>query len=115
MHSHIVRLPFLHAVLASTIITFIGCSNDVTPDGWTLHTLTEAEDVRQYALLDEIRWDISAQDLLSGRQASEFEELLSLADKTKSTDYETTQRTLCSLVAAARTSLATRLLLSRTE
>ena len=66
-----------------------GCSDGVDSDGWSIHTLTEVQYKRQDELLTEIRWDISAKDLLAGKPAADYQELLSLADKSKTDDKGT--------------------------
>ena len=81
------RRPLLLALL--TVATIDGCSGEVNSGGWTVHSLTDAQHERQDELLSEIRWDISTHDLLAGKPAADYKELLSLADRTKSDDKET--------------------------
>ena len=60
-----------------------GCTRNPDANGWTTHSLTQAQQERQDELLNEIRWPISAKDDLAGKPAADYAALLSLADKTK--------------------------------
>lgn len=65
------------------LVVACGCTRNPDADGWTTHSLTQAQEERQDELLNEIRWLISAKDDLAGKPAADYAELLSLADKTK--------------------------------
>ncbi|ADG66814.1 hypothetical protein Plim_0970 [Planctopirus limnophila DSM 3776] len=65
------------------LVAVCGCTRNPDVDGWTTHSLTQAQEERQDELLNEIRWLISAKDDLAGRPSADYAELLSLADRTK--------------------------------
>ena len=80
------RLQRSHNLTASfllCLVLFFGCTRSPDAEGWTTHSLTKAQEKRQDELLNEIRWLISGKDDLAGNPATDYGELLSLADKTK--------------------------------
>ncbi len=77
------------SLIVLLLVFLSGCDSETPKSEWMSQDLTVAENQRQEELLNEIKWIISGVDELAGKDAVEYSELLSLADRTRTDGAKT--------------------------